>query len=115
MSVTIHAVPVNGGEQTTITIDKTGPDTGTLSTDARSFDVFNVKASPDRTKLVCNTQVFFWLVARRVLDCNGDHIFGGSIVGRRPKIVTLILTPDTITLAIKRVDVFAQLIVNALV
>ena len=32
MSVTIHAVPVNGGEQTTITIDKTGSDTGTLST-----------------------------------------------------------------------------------
>ena len=62
MSVTIHAVPVSGGEQTTITIDKTGPDTGTLSTDGQSFDVFNVKASTDGTKLVCNTQVFFWLV-----------------------------------------------------
>ena len=62
MCVTIHAVPVSGGEQTTITIDKTGTDTGTLSTDGRSFDVFNVQASPDGTKLVCNTQVFFWLV-----------------------------------------------------
>ena len=62
MCVTIHAVPVSGGEQTTITIDMTGLDTGTLSTDGRSFDVFNVQASPDGKKLVCNTQVFFWLV-----------------------------------------------------
>ena len=36
-------------------------------------------------------------------------------VGRSLKIVTFILTPDTISLAIKRVYVFAQLIVNALV
>ena len=62
MPVTIHAVPVNGGQQTTITIDKTGPDTGTLSADEGSFDVFNIKASPDGKKLVCNTQYFFWLI-----------------------------------------------------
>ncbi len=62
MSATIHAVPVNGGPQTAITIDKTGPDTGTLTSDGDSFDVFNVRASPDGMKLVCNTRVFFWLV-----------------------------------------------------
>lgn len=62
MSVTIHASPVNGGPQTTIVIDKTGPDTGTLSTNGSSFDVFNVQASPDGKKLVCNTQYLFWQV-----------------------------------------------------
>ena len=59
MSVTIHAVPVNGGSQTTITIDKTGPDMGRLITNGQSFNVFNVQASPDGEKLVCNTQYLF--------------------------------------------------------
>jgi hypothetical protein len=62
MPVTIHAVPLAGGPQTTITIDKTGPDTGSLSTDDGTFDVYNVQASADGKKLICKTQVFFFVV-----------------------------------------------------
>jgi hypothetical protein len=62
VSIRIHAVPIDGGPQTSITIIQIGPDTATISKDEERFDVFNVQASADGRKLVCKTQVFFSVV-----------------------------------------------------
>ena len=59
MGVTIHAVPTEGGEPSTITTDKTGDSTGTIGIDGTNYDVYNVKARADGKKIVCNTKVLF--------------------------------------------------------
>jgi hypothetical protein len=58
MGVTIHATPTGGGAPSTITIDKTGDSTGKIGIDGTNYNVYNVKASADGKKIVCNTKVF---------------------------------------------------------
>ena len=55
MSMTIRAVPGEGGPPSTIIIDQTGPDTGTIDLDGTKYEVYDVKASADGKKLVCKT------------------------------------------------------------
>jgi hypothetical protein len=55
MRITIHAVPVEGGRPSTMIIEQTGPDTGTINLDGTNYDVYDVKASPDGKRLVCKT------------------------------------------------------------
>jgi hypothetical protein len=62
MAVTIHAVSISDGTQSTITIDKTGPDTGTINVDGTNYNVYNVKAGADGKKLVCNTKRLFFTI-----------------------------------------------------
>ena len=53
MRIRIHAVPLEGGPQSTITIEQTGPDMATIDIDGVNYQVYDVRVGADGKTLVC--------------------------------------------------------------